>query len=91
MQRCPRNDCNRAGDDLGTCADVQVLGCPRFVDVTKADAVFVCQPCGITRAFPIGSLMTGKKRTNDCQGHTDNCRAVIMPQKAALGAPQKSV
>lgn len=82
MQRCPRTDCNRAGDDLGTCADKSVVGCPHYVEVTSGDVLIHCTPCNITRAFPIGNILKGKMRENCCQGETDHCKAhVVRPPK----------
>ncbi|MFY7954346.1 MAG: hypothetical protein ACOVT5_17730 [Armatimonadaceae bacterium] len=85
MQRCPRTGCNRAGDDLASCLDASVIGCPAPVEIDpRKDLTVVCRRCDRQWAVPLNDLMHGKTLPR-CVGSTDNCGAVVVtaPAKAA--------
>lgn len=78
MLYCPRNDCHRAGPDVGTCADRQVIGCPAPKELdTKTHVVVRCTLCDKTRAISIDAMMHGRLE-NQCSGEVDRCRAVLL-------------
>lgn len=78
MQRCPRNDCRRAGDSLGNCAD-KVIGCPRFRPVdAKKDITIHCRTCGLTQSLPVSELMKAQRNPLRCPGESAECKAVVI-------------
>lgn len=80
MQVCPRPDCRRAGDDVGTCNET-AMPCPRFKEV-KFDAYVVihCASCNMTRAVPAAELMRSTRNPLRCQGDSTTCKAVPLHQ-----------
>lgn len=90
MQVCPRPDCRRAGDDVGTCAD-KTLGCPRFKEVKfDQDIVIHCSSCRMTRSVPVRELMRSSRNPLKCLGDGDVCKAVPLYQDPkARSAPAK--
>lgn len=80
MQRCPRPDCKRAGNDLGTCVDAQtIIGCPKPVDVDpKKDLVIDCRNCDKVFAITLDDIVRGRVDRPLCQGPTNICQAIIL-------------
>lgn len=91
MQVCPRPDCRRAGDDVGTCAD-KTLGCPRFKEV-KFDTYIIihCASCSMTRGVPVSELMRSTRNPLKCLGDSEGCKAVPLHQdpRSKPSAPTK--
>lgn len=89
MQVCPRPDCRRAGDDVGTCAD-KTLGCPRFREVNFSTYVVIrCASCNMTRAIPAGELMMASRNPFKCLGETERCKAVPLTRDPAASHEDK--
>lgn len=85
MDKCTRNGCNRAGDDIGTCIDAQtIIGCSRPVPVDpKKDLVMRCMSCDKTMAFSIDDIMHGRVDRPACQGAAEKCLGVIYAPPAS--------
>lgn len=81
MERCAT--CSRVDGEIGNCGRSRVP-CPPPTQVDPAkDVVLRCEPCNVTRSFPVALITAGKKLDLEmtCGRDQDHCCAKIIKAK----------
>lgn len=83
MQRCTRNDCRRAGDDIAECNDASVIGCGNLVEIDPAkDVTLKCSTHDRTFSVPAADLLKGTAKFPKCGGMDGACKVLSIKPKA---------